>query len=125
MKHLTKGQEKCAKIIDKIKEEWNGLAKDFYICYSVKELAYKVCYDLQEVYNDKAMDLFIQCKIVNDKFKILFEIENGVYFIFDIWWTKTMYGDSGLHIGNATLNGKCPNGYKDIEVVLEDNEEEE
>ena len=40
-------------VIKKINDKWLELQEDFYICYSVKELAYKVAYDiLTEYYGD-------------------------------------------------------------------------
>lgn len=110
-------------IIGKIQSKWTELQKDFYICYSVKELAYKISYELLEQYYEECNNA-IFCKKIKDKFKIAIYFEQNIYFIFDIYWATGMFGDSGLHISNGQIYGELPKGYEDIEYVLEDNEEE-
>lgn len=113
--------KKQNEIIEKIKGVWASLCKDSYICYSVKELAYKIVYDLlNTLYNDYTEEIPIFYKFFKGNHKIIFEIEKNIYFQFDIYWVTGMFGDSGLHIGNATLTNKLPKGYHDIESVLED-----
>jgi hypothetical protein len=127
MEKMTKQDYvKLAKgVREKIQDRWHELAKDFYLCYSVKELAYKVAYDLLEEYSDKPIDyLGIDYKFWNGKHKIIFQIEENVLFCFDIWWTKSMYGDTGLLIGNGTFRYVEPKGYQDIEIAIPEEEEE-
>ena len=119
--------EKAQEIIDTINNRWKELAELFYVCYSVKELAYRTASKIyQEYYGDNIEDICttIYCKKTKDKFKIAIPFEYDIYFIFDIYWVTSMYGDSGLHISNGQIYGELPKGYEDIEYVLEDNEEE-
>lgn len=117
--------EKAREIVETIQDKWNELDR-FYVCYSVKEVAYKVSNNLlSEFYKNfdfETMRLF--CKKYKDKFKIAVLFEQEIYFVFDIWWSTGMFGDCGLHIGNAHIMGEKPEGYEDIEEILEDFEEE-
>lgn len=118
--------EKVKEIINIISNKWKELTEQFYVCYSVKELAYTTASKIfQEYYSDKIEDIYttIYCKKIKDKWKIAIPFEQDIYFIFDIWWATGMFGDSGLHIGNGEIFGELPNGYKDIEEVIEDEEE--
>lgn len=114
-------------IIQKIIEQWRNLQKDFYICYSVKELAYKVVFDIDNAYHNGNCDydIVVYYRYYNGKHKVIYEIEEGIFFGFDIWWTTTMYGDCGLHIGNAKVTRKIPKLYEDIEIAIEESEDEE
>lgn len=119
--------EKVKEIISIINNKWLELQKDFYVCYSVKELAYKVASEIyQEYYGDMIEDISgtIFCKKAKDKWKIAIQFEQEIYFIFDIYWATGMFGDTGLHINNGEMYGKLPNGYEDIEYVLEESEED-
>ena len=52
-------------VIKKINDKWLELQEDFYICYSVKELAYKVAYDiLNEYYGDYSGYMQIYYRLV-------------------------------------------------------------
>lgn len=118
-----KNKNEIAKnIIGKINDKWLELQKDFYICYSVKELAYKVAYDLLDEYYKDGSNCAILCKKWGNKWKVAIYFEQNVYLIFDIWWTTGFCGDTGLHIGNGKLHIGEPKGYEYIENVLEDNE---
>ncbi len=110
-------------IINKINSKWLELQKDFYICYSVKELAYKIAYDILEKLEINNYSIEIYYRFWNGKHKVMFEIENDIWFMFDIYWVTDMFGDSGLNIGNGKLTNKLKTNYEDIENVLEDNEE--
>ena len=116
--------EIAKQIINKIQPKWLELQKDFYICYSVKELAYKVAYDLLEEYFGECNNAIFAKKEKN-KWKIAIYFEQEIYFVFDIWSATGTFGDSGLHIGNGEMFGKLPQGYGDIEdVFIEEYEEE-
>lgn len=114
--------EKAKEINKVIRNKWQKLQDNFYICYSVKELAYKISYDLLEEYFGECNNA-IFCKKEKDEWKIAIYFEQDIYLIFDIWWATGMFGDSGLHIGNAMITDFLPKGYEDIEYVLEENEE--
>lgn len=109
-------------IINKINNKWLELQKDFYVCYSVKELAYKIAYEILEELKINNYSIEIYYRLWNVKHKIMFEIENDVWFMFDIYWVTGMYGDSGLSIGNGKLTNKLNTNYEDIENILEDEE---
>lgn len=118
--------EKVKEIIDVLNYRWQELARQFYICYSVKELAYRMASKIyQEYYSDKIEDIYttIYCKKIKDKWKIAIPFEYDIYFIFDIYWATGMFGDTGLHIGNGEIFGALPKGYEDIEYVIEEEEE--
>ena len=114
--------ETVKNIINKIQNKWSELQKDFYICYSVKELAYKIAYDLlEEYYGQKNInEIEIYYKKMKDKTKIAICFEQEICLIIDIWFSVGLFEDCGLHCGNATIVGKLPQGYKEFE----DSEEE-
>lgn len=117
---------KAKEIINIISNRWKELQDIFYVCYSVKELAYKTAYKIyQEYYCDNIEEIYttIYCKQLKNKWKIAIPFEQDIYFIFDIWWATGMFGDTGLHIGNGEIFGALPKGYEDIEYVIEDEEE--
>lgn len=110
--------------ISRLNEKWQELASKFYVCYSVKELAYTIAWEIRTTLNtDYCEDNFVDYKYWDGKHKIAFEIENGLYFTFDIYFVCGMFGDCGLNIGNAKTT-KDLKGYKDIEIMLEDDFEE-
>ena len=118
--------EKVKEIKDILNYRWQELAEQFYVCYSVKELAYRTAY---KIYNENYEDTddcytVIYCKQLKNKWKIAIPFEYDIYFIFDIWWETGMFGDCGLHIGNGKIYGALPKGYENIEDVIEDEEEE-
>ncbi len=124
-------QLKIQTMKEKIIDKWNELSKCSYVCYDVKELAYKVAYDIADVLNIKN-DIIICYRFIKDKHKIAFlvgkdyESKKDVYFRFDIWWdTSWVTGDTALLIGNANLTTKELKEYEYIEDCLEDNEESE
>ena len=54
-------------IIEKLNNKWLELQKDFYICYDVKELAYKVNYDiLSTLYEDYGGEVQVYYKYWNN-----------------------------------------------------------
>lgn len=117
--------EKVKEIINIINNRWKELAEQFYVCYSVKELAYRTANKIyQEYYGDKIEDIYttIYCKQLKNKWKIAIPFEYNIYFIFDIYWATGMFGDCGLHIANGEIFGALPKGYEDIEDVIEDEE---
>ena len=117
--------EKVKEIKSTISDKWQELAKQFYVCYSVKELAYKTASKIyQEYYSDKVEEIYttIYCKRLKNKWKIAIPFEYDIYFIFDIYWETGMFGDTGLHIGNGEIFGTLPKGYKDIDDVIKNEE---
>jgi len=124
-------QLKIKTIKEKIIDKWSELSKCSYVCYDVKELAYKVAYDIADVLNIKE-DITIYYRFSKDKHKIAilvgkdYDSKKDVYFRFDIWWETSWFtGDTALLIGNANLTTKELKGYKYIEDCLEDDEESE
>ncbi len=115
---------KSFEIINKIRKKWNEQCEQFYICYTVKELAYKITYELFEEYYGKCCNNTIFCKEIGDKWEIAIHFEQEIYFTFDIWWATGAFGDTGLHCGCGIIEGKLPDGFEDIEYVLEDVEED-
>lgn len=111
-------------LLEKANENWGELQKQFYLCYSVGELASDTIYKLfdKDIWNDIAS----YYRVINERFKILCELEENVYFQFDIYWETGFLGDCGLHIDNGKfkLMNKVPKGWKDIWELLEDDEEE-
>ena len=95
-----------------------------YICYSVKELAYKISYDLLEEYFGECNNE-IFCRIKKDKFEIAIYFEQDIFFIFDIYWKTGAFGDTSLICDNGRIEGKFPEGFQDIEEILPDEESEE
>lgn len=124
-------QLKIETIKEKIVSKWNKLVSCSYVCYDVKELAYKIAYEIADVLNIKD-DIMIYYRFSKDKHKIAFLVgkdvnsKADVYFKFDIWWdTSWVTGDTALLIGNAKLTTKELKEYEDIEDCIEDEEESE
>ena len=115
--------KKAIDIQEKVQNRWTELQKDFYICYTVKELAYKVGGELINEYYGDDREIELYCKFVGKKWKIALLFEDDIYLVFDIWWATGAFGDCGLHCGNAVMNGKLPEGFAYIDEVLEDVEE--
>lgn len=114
---------KSKEIINKINDKWIELQKNNYICYSVKELAYKVNYDLLDILGNNSMDVYPLYKLYGDKHKIIFEIDNDIFFAFDIWWEKNfLTNECWSKVGNGKLLKGIPKGYKWIDEVIEDEE---
>ena len=126
---------RATEIVNKINEQWNKMCTDFYVCYSVKELAYtiaeKITDLLEKDYDYMGIDYKYDTK--TEKHKIIFEIDNymleekeiHIYFTCDIWWVTGMFGDSGLKIGNGKIATRIPQGYEDIESAIPEEEEGE
>ena len=123
-------------IKDKLQTKWSEIARQSYICYSVKELAYKVMFDIRNALDtdDYLDDCYIGYKFINGKHKVICQIDEvrmpamitkPLYFTCDIYWNTGLFGDSVLLVGNGKLSTKVPQGYQDIEDCLEDEEEEE
>lgn len=115
--------KKAINIQEKVQNRWTELQKDFYICYTVKELAYRVGGELINEYYGDDREIELYCKFVGEKWKIALLFEDDIYLVFDIWWATGAFGDCGLHCGNAVMNGKLPEGFAYIDEVLEDMEE--
>ena len=123
-----------------LNDKWLELQKDFYVCYGVKELAYKVGYDLRDkiyelnnIIKLKNDDYTIYHRFYNNKHKIMFPLlivkdkfnkDRVLYICYDIYWATGVFGDCGLHITNGKLKTRVPQGYQDIEYALEDEEVE-
>ena len=106
-------------IIEKIGNKWKELCKQFYVCYSVKDLAYKISYELLDyVYGECNNAIF--CKKIQDKWSIAIYFEDNIYFTFDIWWQTGLYGDTGLHIGYGVFASELSKDYEDIEDFFEE-----
>lgn len=114
-------------IIDSIDNMFDALCSTFYVCYSVKELAYKVAYDLLQEHYGENEEIYpeIICKKCKNKYKIGILFEEDIYLIFDIWWLTGMFGDFGLKCGNGKIKIGVPKGYEYIDDVLDDEDEEE
>ena len=113
-------REKLEMVADKIQEKWGDLSKNFYMCYNVYELAYKVVADLQEAYDGTIIDCpIIYQKKYEEVFKFCFEIDDSIFITFNVLWVTGMYGDTGLKVNNARIKGKLPMGYKEIDLVEE------
>ena len=115
--------KKAIDIQEKVQKRWTELQKDFYVCYTVKELAYKIGTDLLCEYYKNCEEVELYCKKSKNKWKIALLFEDNIYLLFDIWWATGAFGDCGLHCGNAVMNGKLPEGFAYIDEVLEDVEE--
>ena len=115
--------ERQKEIIEILNDYWENLSKDFYICYSVKELAYEIASRIIHKLGQTAIDFIIYYRFLNNKHKIIFMLEDNIFFQFDIYWVTGMFGDTGLKISNGKLTNKIPNCYEDIEDVLQDEEE--
>ena len=106
-------------IIEKIGDKWQSLCQKFYVCYSVKDLAYKISYELLDyVYGECNNAIF--CKFEGGKWNIAIYFEQEIYFTFDIWWQTGFYGDTGLHIGNGIMKYELENNYTDIQDFFEE-----
>jgi hypothetical protein len=115
--------KKAIDIQEKVQKRWTELQKDFYVCYTVKELAYKIGGELINEYYGDNREIELYCKIVDGVAKIALLFENDIYLVFDIWLATGAFGDCGMHCGNAVMNGKFPEGFVYIEEILEDEEE--
>lgn len=115
-------------------EKWGEIVKTKYLCYETySELASEIIYKLfkKDMFNDistyykKNEDYSIgKVENVGNTFKVLCELEENVYFQFDI---VTRYG---IDIPQRVKNGKfrilknIPKGWKDIWELLDKEESE-
>lgn len=107
-------------IIEILNDYWLDLSKGFYVCYGVKELAYEIVSRIIHKLGQTAIDFIIYYRFYDGKHKIIFILEDNIFFQFDIYWVTGMLGDSGLKIGNGKLTNKIPKSYEDIEEMLTD-----
>ena len=111
---------KGCEIVSKLSNKWQELCKQFYVCYSVEDLAYKISYELlEEFYGECNNAIF--CKCEGGKWNIAIYFEQEIYFTFDIWWQTRFYGDTGLHIGNGIMKYSLEKNYTDIQEFFGDN----
>lgn len=110
--------------LEKANRNWGNLANQFYLCSSVGEVASDTIYKLFD--KDMWEDTATYYKNINGVFKILCELEENVYFQFDIYWQKGFFGDTGLCINNGKfkLMNRVPRGWQDIWELFDDDEED-
>lgn len=115
---------KQSEILDKISSKWLDLQKKSYICYNVKELAYKVANDiLEQLGRNDNIYLDYKYNRKNGEHIIIVELEENIYLRFVIVWEKAFIsGDSVLRIRNGRITDKIPKDYKNIEEVIRDEE---
>lgn len=103
----------------------NDLMSKKFICYDVKELAYKIASDIYEEIKIKNVDYYIMYKLVKTKYgyvhKIAFQYED-LYFIFYISWKNNALSVDEYEIVKAELFETFKD-WEDIEVAIEDEEE--
>lgn len=124
-------REKAKVYLNKANENWSGIVKTNYLCYENDlELASEIIYKLfeKDMFNDVAT--YYRNSDSSDygyTFKVLCELEEKIYFQFDI---ITRYG---IDIPQKISNGKfrilksVPKGWKDVWDLwgkLQDEEEE-
>ena len=104
----------------------DDLMRKSYMCYSVKELAYKIASDVYEELKVD-VDYYIMYKLTkwqnNYIHKIAFYLEDLV-FIFDICWRGSALSVEDWCVVSEK-EFETYKGYEDIECVLEDEDEEE
>lgn len=120
---------KTEKYLQKVNLQWKNIVKTNYLCYENDlELANEIVYKLfeKDIFNDTAT----YYKRFNKNnygytFKVLCELEENIYFQFDI---ITKYG---IDIPQKINNGKfrilknIPKGWKDVWQLWEELENEE
>ena len=96
-----------------------------FICYDVKELAYKIASDIYEELKVDNIDYYIMYKLVKTKYgyvhKNAFQYED-LYFIFYISWKNNALSVDEYEIVKAELFETFKD-WEDIEVAIEDEEE--
>lgn len=122
-------REKAKVYLNKANENWSGIVKTNYLCYENDlELASEIIYKLfeKDMFNDVAT--YYRNSDSNDygyTFKVLCELEEKIYFQFDI---ITRYG---IDIPQKISNGKfrilksVPKGWKDVWDLWEELQNEE
>lgn len=122
-------REKAKVYLNKANENWSGIVKTNYLCYENDlELASEIIYKLfeKDMFNDVAT--YYRNSDSSDygyTFKVLCELEEKIYFQFDI---ITRYG---IDIPQKISNGKfrilksVPKGWKDVWDLWEELQDEE
>ena len=99
----------------------NLMSKRF-ICYSVKELAYKIASDIYEALKVNNIDFYIMYKLVKTKYgyvhKIAFQYED-LYFIFHISWRGSALSIDDYEVVKEEVFETFKD-WEDIEVAIED-----
>ena len=122
-------REKAKVYLEKANENWKGIVKTNYLCYENDlELASEIVYKLfeKDIFNDIAT--YYRNSNSNNygyTFKVLCELEEKIYFQFDI---ITRYGiDIPQKIGNGKFRilKSVPKGWKDIWDLWEELQDEE
>ena len=101
------------------------MKRNSYICYSVKELAYKIVDEIYEELNYEN-DYYISYKLVERKFGYIHRIAFGykdLVFIFDIVWRGSALCIDDYEVVNEELFETYKN-WEDIEIAINDDEEE-
>ena len=103
---------------EKLQEKIEELENNRYVCYSVKELAYRI----MDEFIDDGQDYFIDYKLVQDRknhytHKIAF-MKDNFYMIFDIVWSS-----NALIIADNYIVDKLDDDFEDIESAIDDDEE--
>lgn len=103
----------------------NLMSKRF-ICYSVKELAYKIASDIYEALKVNNIDFYIMYKLVKTKYgyvhKIAFQYED-LYFIFHISWRGNALSIDDYEVVKEEVFETFKD-WEDIEVAIEDDWED-
>ena len=103
----------------------NLMSKRF-ICYSVKELAYKIASDIYEALKVNNIDFYIMYKLVKTKYgyvhKIAFQYED-LYFIFHISWRGSALSIDDYEVVKEEVFETFKD-WEDIEVAIEDDLED-
>ena len=103
----------------------NLMSKRF-ICYSVKELAYKIASDIYEALKVNNIDFYIMYKLVKTKYgyvhKIAFQYED-LYFIFHISWRGSALSIDDYEVVKEEVFESFKD-WEDIEVAIEDDWED-
>ena len=103
----------------------NLMSKRF-ICYSVKELAYKIASDIYEALKVNNIDFYIMYKLVKTKYgyvhKIAFQYED-LYFIFHISWRGSALSIDDYEVVKEEVFETFKD-WEDIEVAIEDDWED-
>lgn len=107
-------KEKLERIIDELLDK-------SYICYSVKELGYKIAYDM--IGEDTEDAPYLAYKLVKESItvyihKVAILIDN-MYYIFNLMWTR-----NSLIIRDYYIVEELDDTFEYIEDALEDEEDE-
>ena len=93
-----------------------------FICYDVKELAYKIASDIYEELKVDNIDYYIMYKLVKTEYgyvhKIAFQYED-LYFIFHISWRGSALSINDYEVVKEEVFETFKD-WEDIEVAIED-----